>query len=348
MIRVQQKSIRRALFIAAALLGLFAIALLTASPALAAPSVPPSTLDAKGSNAALIAGLFNVVLLVAGAVFVIVEGLLLFSAWRFRHKDANAPQPPQIHGNTKFEIAWTIVPALIVVSLFVLTLQTQQQLDNRGSSEPITVKVIGHQWWWEYQYPDLNITTGTDLVIPAGRTINLEISSVDVIHSFWIPQLNGKTDAIPNHINQSWIEADQPGTYNGQCVELCGDSHANMRIVVIAKDEADFQQWVTAQQAAPAQPTTPDAQAGQQVFMSSACIGCHMINGTAAVGKVGPNLSHFGSRTHIAGGMLENTAGNLVRWLSNPPGVKPGSIMPNLHLDPADVQKLVAYLGSLQ
>jgi cytochrome c oxidase subunit 2 len=348
MIRVQQKSVRRALGFVAILLGLFTIAVLTASPALAAPSVPPSTLDTKGSNATLIAGLFNVVLLIAGVVFAVVEGLLLFSAWRFRHKDENASQPPQIHGNTTFELAWTIVPALIVVSLFVLTLQTQQKLDDKGSSEPITVKVIGHQWWWEYQYPDLKITTGTDLVIPAGRTINLEISSVDVIHSFWIPQLNGKTDALPNHTNLSWIMADQPGTFYGQCVELCGDSHANMRIVVIAKDEADFQQWVTAQQAGPAEPTTPDAQAGQQVFMSSACIGCHTINGTAAVGKVGPNLTHIASRTHIAGGMFENTAGNLIRWLSNPPGVKPGSLMPNLGLAPADIQKLVAYLQSLQ
>jgi cytochrome c oxidase subunit II len=348
MIRLQRKSVHRALRMAAALLSLFTVALLTALPVLAGPNTPPSALDPKGSNATTIAGLFNIVLIIAVVVFVIVEGLLLFSAWRFRHKPEEAVVPPQIHGNTRFELAWTIVPALIVVSLFVLTLQTQQKLDNKGSSEPITVKVIGHQWWWEYQYPDLNITTGTDLVIPTGRTVNLEITSIDVIHSFWVPQLNGKTDAIPNHINTSWIEADQPGTYFGQCAELCGASHANMRIAVIAKDDADFQAWVTAQQAGPAQPSTADATAGQQVFMTGPCVGCHSINGTAAVGKVGPNLTHFGSRTHIAGGMFENTAGNLTRWLSDPPGVKPGSIMPNLHLNPADIQKLVAYLESLQ
>lgn len=348
MIWLQQKSVRRALRFVVALLSLIAIALLSSAPALAAPSVPPSSLDPKGSNAALIAGLLSVVLWTAVAVFVIVEGLLLFSAWRFRHKSETTTQPPQIHGNTRFELAWTIVPALIVISLFVLTLQTQQKLDTKGPSDPITVKVIGHQWWWEFQYSDLNITTGTDLVIPAGRTINLEISSVDVIHSFWVPQLNGKTDAIPNHVNQSWIEADQPGTYYGQCAELCGASHANMRIVVIAKEQSDFDQWVASQQAAPAQPSTPDMVAGQQLFMGGPCIGCHTINGTTAVGKVGPNLTHVGSRTHIAGGILENTAGNLTRWLGNPPGIKPGSIMPNLNLAPADIQKLVAYLQSLQ
>ena len=348
MIRVQPKFFRHALRIFAALLGLLAIALLTASPALAGPSSPPSTLDTKGSNAALIAELFNIVLLIAGAVFVVVEGLLLFSAWRFRHKDTQVAQPPQIHGHTGFELAWTIVPALIVVSLFVMTLQTQQRLDDKGSSAQLTVKVIGHQWWWEYQYPDLNITTGTDLVIPVGRTVNLEISASDVIHSFWIPQLNGKTDAIPNHTNLSWIRADQPGTFYGQCAELCGDSHANMRITVVAKDEADFQQWVTAQQAGPAEPTTPEAQAGQQLFMANACIGCHTINGTAAVGKTGPNLTHLASRTSIAGGMLANSEGNLIRWLSNPPGIKPGSLMPNLGLAPADIEKIVAYLQTLQ
>lgn len=348
MIRLQRNSVRRALRIVAVLLSLFTIALLNALPVLAGPNTPPSTLDPKGTNAATIAGLFNIVLIIAVIVFAVVEGLLLFSAWRFRHKPEGDVEPPQIHGNTRFELAWTIIPALIVVSLFVVTLQTQQKLDNKGSTEPITVKVIGHQWWWEYQYTDLGITTGTDLVIPTGRTVNLEITSIDVIHSFWIPQLNGKTDAIPNHINTSWLEADQPGTYFGQCAELCGDSHANMRIAVIAKDDADFQAWVSAQQAGPAQPTTPDATAGQQVFMTGPCVGCHAINGTAAVGKVGPNLTHIGSRTHIAGGMFENTSGNLTRWLGNPPGVKPGSIMPNLHLDPADVQKLVAYLESLQ
>jgi cytochrome c oxidase subunit 2 len=239
---------------------------------------------------------------------------------------------------------------LIVVTLFVLALQTQQTLDTKtaAAADQLNVKVIGHQWWWEYQYPDLNITTATDLVIPAGKTVNLEITSVDVIHSFWIPQLNGKTDAIPNRLNHSWIKADAPGTFYGQCAELCGPSHANMRAVVVALSADEFDAWAKNQQTEAAAPTSPEAQAGQQVLLAGPCIGCHTINGTAAAGKVGPNLTHLASRTAVAGGLFPNTEGNLRRWLKDPPGLKPGSIMPNLNLSDADIQSLTAYLLTLK
>ena len=163
----------------------------------------PSALAPAGPNSAAIANVFNIVLIMATVVFVVVEGLIVFSAFRFRRKAKDTSEPIQVHGNTKAEIAWTILPALIVVTLFVLALQTLQTLDTKpaAAAEQMTVKVIGHRFWWEYQYPDLNITTATDLVIPTGKVVNLELSSVDVIHSFWIPQLNGKTDAFPNHIN---------------------------------------------------------------------------------------------------------------------------------------------------
>jgi cytochrome c oxidase subunit II len=223
-----------------------ALALVSAGPVYAQGGVPPSALDPKGPNGAAISSLFGVVLAIAVVVFVIVEGMLLFSAWRFRQRPNDTTEPKQVHGNTRFEIAWTIAPAIIVVVLFVLALQTQQTLDAKPAplSDQLTVKVIGHQWWWEYQYPDLNITTATDLVIPVGKVVNLEISSVDVIHSFWIPQLNGKTDAFPNRINLSWIQADAAGVFYGQCAELCGPSHANIRSVVIAKDQVEFDAWV--------------------------------------------------------------------------------------------------------
>ncbi|HZY42031.1 MAG TPA: cytochrome c oxidase subunit II, partial [Anaerolineae bacterium] len=195
MIWFQRKQIRRALQLASALAVMVSLALMSAGPAYAQDGVPPSALDPKGPNSAAIASLFGIVLAIAVVVFVIVEGILLFSAWRFRQRPTDTTEPKQIHGNTQFEIAWTIAPAIIVVVLFVLALQTQQALNARPAppSDQMTVKVIGHQWWWEYQYPALNITTGTDLVIPVGKVVNLEISSVDVIHSFWIPQLNGKT-----------------------------------------------------------------------------------------------------------------------------------------------------------
>ncbi len=351
MIWLQRKQIRRILQRLVALASIGWLALITASTAAAQPVAPPSALDPKGPNGDAIATLFNVVLAIAVGVFVVVEGLLLLSAWRFRKKADDASEPIQIHGNTRLEIAWTILPALIVVTLFILAVNTLQTIAPQPASasggDQMTVKVIGHQWWWEYQYPDLNITTATDLVIPTGKVVNLEITSVDVIHSFWIPQLNGKTDAFPNRINRSWVKANAPGEFYGQCAELCGPSHANMRAVVIAKDPADFDQWVKQQQMNPA-PAAGDAVAGAQVFLTGPCLGCHTINGTAANGKVGPNLTHVASRTSIAGGMLNFSPGNLKRWLADPPGLKPGSIMPNLHLSEQDIDALVAYLTTLK
>ncbi len=344
--------IRRALLLICAVTVMTALVAVLAVPAFAQEGTPPqpSALNPAGPNSAVIANLFNIVLIMASVVFVVVEGLIVFSAFRFRRRAKDASEPTQVHGNTKAEIAWTILPAMIVVTLFVLALQGLQALDTKPAqaADQMTVKVIGHQFWWEYQYPDLGITTATDLVIPTGKVVNLEISSMDVIHSFWVPQLNGKTDAFPNHVNYTWIQANTPGTYYGQCAELCGASHANMRVVVVAKTPDEFDQWVKQQQAGPAEPTDALAQQGQQTFMTGACIGCHTINGTSASGKVGPNLTHVGSRTSIAGGMLNNTEGNLRRWLTNPPLVKPGSIMPNLNLTATEIDALVAYLQSLK
>jgi cytochrome c oxidase subunit 2 len=330
-----------------------AYAVLLAAPAAAQETTPPqpSVLDPAGPNGAMIANLFNIVLVIATVVFVVVEGLLLYSAFRFRRKAADASEPSQVHGNTKAEIAWTILPALIVVTLFVLALQGLQALDTppaEAADDSLTVRVIGHQFWWEYQYPDLGITTATDLVIPTGKAVNLELTSSDVIHSFWIPQLNGKTDAFPNHVNYTWIQANTPGIYYGQCAELCGASHANMRAVVIAKTPEEFDQWVKDHQAGPAEPADELALQGKLIFETGACTGCHTIDGTAAVGKTGPNLTHMGSRTSIAGGMLNNTEGGLRRWLADPPAVKPSSVMPNLNLTKTEVEALAAYLQSLK
>ncbi len=344
--------IRRAWLLSCALLVMAALLLVVVVPAFAQEGTPPqpNALVPAGPNSAVIADVFNIVLIIATVVFVVVEGLIVFSALRFRRKAKDTSEPVQVHGNTKAEIAWTILPAAIVVTLFVLALQTLQTLDIKpaAAAEQMTVKVIGHRFWWEYQYPDLNITTATDLVIPTGKVVNLELSSVDVIHSFWIPQLNGKTDAFPNHINTTWLQANTPGIYLGQCAELCGASHANMRAVVIAKTPEEFDRWVKDQQAAPVPPTDALALQGQQVFLTGACIGCHVIEGTAAQGKVGPDLTHMASRTSLAGGMFTNTEGNLKRWLANPPAVKPDAVMPNLNLTQSDIAALTAYLQTLK
>lgn len=329
------------------------LTLLLPSAAFAQPDGPPSALNPASPASAAIADLHNVVLIIAAGVFVIVEGLILVAAFRFRRKPKDDSQPAQIHGNTRLEIAWTVAPALIVVTLFVLTLRAQQTIDasaqSDGGNAPINVQVVGHQWWWEFTYPELGVTTAGDLVIPTGRLVNLEITSNDVIHSFWVPELNGKTDAVKGVTNKSWLMAEAPGEYFGQCAELCGASHANMRFVVTAVSPDEFAAWAAAQAKDAVDPTDPAAQAGQQVFLTAGCVGCHVIRGVpSALGKVGPDLTHVSSRPYIAGGILANTPYNQSRWLANPPGLKAGALMPNLNLPPADLDSLVAYLQTLK
>ena len=329
------------------------LALLLPATALASPDGPPSALEPASPASAAIADLHNFVLLIAAGVFVVVEGLIVLAALRYRRRPQDAGEPPQIHGNTRLEIAWTVAPAIIVVALFVLTLRAQQNIDAASYSAepgvPITVEVIGHQWWWEFRYPDFGITTAGQMVIPVGRIINLQITSADVIHSFWAPELGGKTDAIQGVINRSLLRASRPDDYYGQCAELCGVSHAYMRLVVTAVSEEEFAAWATSQAKDAVEPTEEAAQAGQQVFQSAGCVGCHVIRGVpGAVGKTGPDLTHVASRPYIAGGILATTPYNLAKWLADPPAVKPGSLMPNLNLPPADIESLVAYLQTLK
>ncbi len=331
------------------------LALVLPASVLAQPDGPPSTLDPASPAAAAIADLHTIVLIIAVAVFSVVEGLILVAAFRFR-RNPQAPvagEPPQIHGNTRLELAWTVTPAIIVVALFVLTVRAQQAIDasarSADGSAPLAVEVVGHQWWWEFRYPELGVATAGNLVIPVGRLVNLDVTSVDVIHSFWVPELSGKTDAIRGVINQSWLKADRAGEYFGQCAELCGVSHANMRLVVTAVSPAEFAAWAENQAKDAVEPADPDAQAGQQLFAGGACVGCHTIRGLPpAAGVTGPDLTHVASRPYIAGGILANTEHNLGRWLADPPGVKPGSLMPNLGLSPADIDSLVAYLRTLK
>ncbi len=329
------------------------LALVLSASVLAQPDGPPSALDPASPISSAILDLHNIVLLVAVTIFVVVEGLLLVAAVRFRRNRQDTHEPPQIHGNRRLELAWTIVPGVIVFALFVMTARAQQTIDAAAYSAepgvPITVAVTGHQWWWEFRYPDLGITTAGQMVIPIGRVINLRIESVDVIHSFWAPELSGKTDAIKGVTNRSILRASRPGDFYGQCAELCGVSHGYMRFVVAAVSEEAFTVWARNQVQDAAVPTDPATQAGQQVFVASPCVGCHVIRGVPqAVGVTGPDLTHVASRPYIAGGILANTPHNLARWLENPPGVKPGSLMPNLNLSRPDIDALVAYLQTLK
>ncbi len=309
---------------------------------------PANALLPAGPVARVQASLYTTIFWMAVGVFVVVEGLLVWTIFRFRGRPNDAI-PAQTHGNTPLEIIWTIIPCIILAFIAVPTISAiAQASDIPTGPDVVKVKVIGHQWWWEFQYPDLGVVTADELHIPVGTRIALDVESADVIHSFWVPRLGGKIQAIPNRVNQTWIQADETGVFRAQCFQLCGASHANMRFIVVSESKADFDAWVKNQLATPGQPTSPDAQKGAQVFATSACVGCHTISGTAAAGKVGPNLTHIGSHQTLAGAVLENTPQDLATWLKDPPAVKPGSIMPNLHLTDEQVNALVAYLESLK
>lgn len=309
---------------------------------------PGNTSQTAGPVAAAEFGVYNLIFWMAVAVFIVVEGLLFYTVFRYRRRSPSE-MPAQTHGSTPLEITWTIIPFIILAIIAVPTLSTiASATEVPTGPDVLKVKVIGHQWWWEFQYPDLGIVTADELHIPVGTKVAVDVGSADVIHSFWVPRLGGKVQAIPNQQNASWIQSDEVGTFNAQCFQLCGESHANMRFIVVAQTKADFDNWAKGQAATAAQSTDPAAQKGAQVFASNACVGCHTISGTAANGKVGPNLSHIGSHQTLAGAIIPNDPEHLAMWLHNPPGVKPGSIMPNLGLNDDQVNSLVAYLESLK
>jgi cytochrome c oxidase subunit 2 len=326
--------------------GLLGLALASSA---CSPNDPGNALVPVGPAEAMEADLFNLIFWIAVAVFVIVEGLLIYTAFRYRRRTTEGAIPVQTHGNTRLEVTWTIIPTLILVFIAIPTLTTIASATSTPTGPgTLQVRVIGHQFWWEFDYPSLNVVTADEMHVPVGARVAVTVQSADVIHNFWIPRVGGKIQAIPNQINQTWVEADQTGVYFGQCFQLCGLSHANMRDRLVSQSQADFNAWVANQQKPAVAPTTAEEKAGQQVFLSSACVGCHTITGTTANGKIGPNLTHIGSHLSLAGATLENTSQNLAIWLHDPPAVKPGSIMPNLHLSDQQISQLVAYLESLK
>jgi cytochrome c oxidase subunit 2 len=310
------------------------------------PEDPQNTFATNGYVSEELARLWWIVFWPAVAVFVLVQGLILYVVFRYRRRPGH-PMPVQTHGHTVFELGWTIVPTLILVGIGIPSVMTLFQLEEPPSS-PLEVEVIGHQWWWEFRYPTLNVATATDLHIPVNQPVRVSLRSADVQHSFWVPRLAGKTDLLPPRVNHMWFNATQPGFYSGQCAELCGVQHAQMRFYVVAQSQAEFDAWVSAQRAAPAQPTG-DAERGLQVITSGGCIACHTIEGTVARGQIGPNLTHVASRSSLAGGILPNTPENLARWLHDPQEVKVGNLMvlPRA-LTEDEIRDLVAYLGTLR
>jgi len=310
----------------------------------------PSVFNAASLEALQIRGLFNFILVTAAVIFVLVEGLLFFAVFRFRNRPPESAM--QFHGNTKLELAWTAAPAVILAVLLGFTLQTMGQVKAVASTNVLNVKAIGHQWWWEFRYPDQNLITAEELVVPVNTNIEVSVESNDVEHGFWVPELFGKVDAVPGYTNRVRFTPNTASQYyyGGQCTQFCGLEHAQMRFAVVVRTADDFKNWVAYQQqpAAPAEGLTGDAAAGQKLFASQPCVGCHTINGTAAAGVVGPNLTHLASRGFIAGGVLPNTPDALRSWVKDPQAVKPGNDMPTLGLSDTQVNQLVAYLSTLK
>jgi cytochrome c oxidase subunit 2 len=350
-----------------------------------ASDAPQDTLEPKGPIAREIDNLVNPVFLVAAVVFVLVEVGVLYLVFRFRRRRDDDDLPAQTHGNTKLEIGWTVLPAAILGVVALGTVSTLFNIENR-ENDGVTVEVVGHQWWWGFNYDtngdgETDITTANDLVIPAGQDVELAITSDDVIHSFWIPALNGKKDAVPGRTSPLMLNADEPGTYVGQCTEFCGLSHAYMRQRVIALPEDEFEAWLADQEEPAQEPTEGEAAAGAELFTTQ-CSRCHLArgindeeyeeegSGDDLVAGEAPDLTHFASRGAFAGATFDlwndedgddiveadEIGGELNRieleaWLRDPPGAKPMSPesrgMPNLQLQEEQIDQLVAFLETL-
>jgi cytochrome c oxidase subunit II len=291
--------------------------------------------------------------MITAAIFVVVAGLLVYAIIRFRRRgNDDGTEPAQVYGSGPVEAAWTTVPFLIVLVLTLATARVIHQVqDARKPVAALDVQVIGHQWWWEIRYPKLGIVTANELhvlVSQGGDRLPtfLDLRSADVVHSFWVPRLAGKTDLIPNKVNSMWIEPERTGLFLGQCAKYCGTQHAKMLLRVYVDTREEFERWVTQQKKLAE--NNPDAAAGRLVFERTACINCHTVNGTVGNGRFGPDLTHLMSRATLGSGALANSAEGLRGWLQSPDRFKPGVLMPAMNLNNADLDKLVAYLETLK
>lgn len=306
----------------------------------------PAIFDAAGQAAREINQLWWLLFGLGTAVYIAVMGYLLLALYRRRPLTEGAPG---WGGNTR-TVIWggIVLPALILLIVYGFTVRTLWSLSVRAADAEVTIEVIGHQWWWEVHYPEQSIITANEITIPVGQPVRINLTSADVIHSFWVPELHGKLDLIPGRTNTFWLEADHAGAYWGLCAEFCGTQHAKMHFLVVAVAPADFDVWLANQQAPPPAPTTELAQQGQQLFMERACAQCHAIAGTPANGRLGPDLTRLASRRTLAAGVLDNTVGNLGGWLIDPQHLKSGNLMPASLLTADELQAMLAYLQTLK
>jgi len=283
----------------------------------------------------------------AVAVFILVEGALVYAIFRFRGKP-NDPEPQQIHGNTTIEIIWTVIPALILAAIAVPTVKGIFETNATPPQAGLKVEVVGHQWWWEFRYPDFKVTTANELHIPVGQTVALHMSTMDVVHSFWPPRFAGKRDVFPNRETRLWFKAEKSGEYSGQCAEFCGIQHGRMGFRIVAQSPEEFKAWAGHMQSLVAKPPAAQSE-GEKLFLAKGCVGCHSLNAfEAPKGLIGPNLANVGARSYIAAGTLKNTDENLAHWIMNPQSVKKGVLMPNLGINADEAKALVAFLRAHQ
>ena len=317
------------------------------------PQATPSIYAPTSTPAHTISELSFFVLTITGAIFVAVAGVLAFVVFRYRQRgEDDTTEPAQIYGSNQVELAWTVIPVLIVVVLFLTTARIIFAIqDQPQPKSALDVTVVGHQFWWEFNYPKLGIHAVNELHVPVSNPplstpTYLTLLSADVIHSFWVPQLAGKTDLLPNNVNKLWIDPQYTGMYVGQCAQFCGVQHAKMLLRVYVDTPEQFAAWVKNQQ----QPAVSDESvaAGRHTFETQACMNCHTIAGTHATGRFGPDLTHLMSRDTLASGAMANTRGNLREWIRRPDTFKEGSLMPAMQLNDQQLDQVTAYLETLK
>jgi len=288
-------------------------------------------------------------------VLVIVDGGIIFAGFKFRERPGHTAK--QFHGHNFLELVWTVVPTIMVISFSVLSYQKLTFMNDFSNPE-MTLNVEGQQWSWLFNYPKEDrfklldgsyLIVGEELHIPVNSKVLLQLSSKDVIHSFWVPNIGGKKDAVPGRPTQLWIQADQPGTYKGQCFEFCGTGHADMLITLVVHQKDQYATWIKDAVTTANRQIDPATKKGRETFLSLPCTGCHTVKGTTAVGKVGPELTHVASKKSIAAGLLSPVdEANLTKWIKNPPAVKPGTLMPNLNLSDDQIHDIVQWLLTLK
>jgi cytochrome c oxidase subunit 2 len=322
-----------------------AVAAGVAAVAVGGCSGDSSVVEPKGPAARTVTDLWWPMLVTATAVFVFVAGMLLLAAARGRRRTEDQAKITPRWGEPFIVVAGVVVSGVILVGFFLFSLVKVQALSDAGRRPKLTVSVVGHDWWWEVRYPN-GAVSANEIHIPTGARVRLALDTDDVIHSFWVPRLGPKIDMVPGLHNTLWLEAAQPGVYRGQCAEFCGLQHANMIIRVVADTPADFEAWIARE----AEPAAAEARGspGRQVFDSQTCAGCHTVRGTAALGKAGPDLTHFGRRDTLGAGVRPRTDDDLSRWITDPQSIKPGVTMPPTTLSPDQLRALLAYLEGLR